>query len=226
VLKEPKRFWKGWLQEKTQPVAGEKVPRELAALLREALPDGAAVEFREMKPSASEGLGSLGRDRFFSYTEYQGGPIATEGKSVAPSAAVWANGQNKGEPQIETLLRAAGRPHSPGTMIRHGWLIRPLMSDCGWIDLSLLNVEEDRTVANLDQDRLMSAMGFEVANLHLLSAPADRLKKAISEFRIPAFRKTTETMIDLLRTDYKAWRKYWREARGRSITPAYQKSAG
>ena len=226
VLKEPKRFWKAWLQEKTQPVAEEKVPRQLGALLRETLPSGAEVEFRELKPGITRGLGSLGRDRFFGFTEYQGGPIATEGKSVAPSAAVWANGQTKSELQIEALLRAAGRPYSPGTMIRHGWLIRPLMSDCGTIDLSLLNVDEDRTAVNLDQDRLMTAMGFEVANLHLLSAPADRLKEAISEFRIPAFRKTTETMIDLLRTDYKAWRKYWREARGRSTTPANQKSAG
>jgi Uncharacterized protein conserved in bacteria len=224
VLKEPKRFWKAWLQQKTQPVAEEKVPGQLANLLREALPAGAEVEFREMKPGVTVGLGSLGRDRFFSYTEYQGGPIAAEGKSVALSAAVWANGQTKGELQMETLLRAAGRPYSPGTTIGHGWLIRPLMSDCGRIDLSLLNVEEDRTAVNLNQDRLMAAMGFEVANLHLLSAPADRLKKAISEFRIPAFRKTTETMLDLLRTDFKAWRKHWRDARGRSTTAASPKS--
>jgi hypothetical protein len=152
--------------------------------------------------------------------------MAAEGKSVALSAAVWANGQKKGELQMETLLRAAGRPYSPGTLIRNGWLIRPLMSDCGRIDLSLLNVEEDRTAANLDQDRLLTAMGFEVANLHLLSAPADRLRKAISEFRVPAFQKTTETMIDLLRTDYKAWRKYWRDARGQRTTLASQKSVG
>ena len=226
VLKEPKRFWKAWLQDKTQPIAQEKIPPELATLLREALPSGAEVEFREMKPGVTKGLGSLGHDRFFSYAEHQGGPMAAEGKSVALSAAVWANGQTKGELQMETLLRAAGRPYSPGTMIRHGWLIRPLMSDCGRIDLSLLNVDEDRTAANLDQDRLLTAMGFEVANLHLLSAPAARLKKAISEFQVPAFQKTTETMIDLLRIDYKAWRKYWRDARGRSATLASQKSVG
>jgi hypothetical protein len=79
---------------------------------------------------------------------------------------------------------------------------------------------------NLDQDRLLTAMGFEIANLHLLSASADRLRKAVSEFRVPAFRKTTETMIDLLRADYKAWRKYWRDARGGSSMPVKQKSAG
>ena len=225
-LKEPKFFWKAWLTDKTQPVAEEKLPRQLATLLREALPSGAKVEFREMKPGVTKGLGSLGHDRFFSYTEHQGGPIAAEGKSVALSAAVWANGQGKGELQIEKLLRPEARPFSPGTMIRNGWLIRPLMSDCGRIDLSLLNVAEDPTGVNLDQDRLLTAMGFEIASLHLLSAPPDRLEKAISEFRVPTFRKTTETMIDLLRTDYKAWRKHWRDARGRTPIPASKQSAG
>jgi Uncharacterized protein conserved in bacteria (DUF2252) len=225
-LKEPKLFWKAWLIDKTQPVAEEKLPRQLATLLREALPSDTKVEFRELKPGVTKGLGSLGHDRFFSYTEHQGGPMAAEGKSVALSAAVWANGQGKGELQIEKLLRPEARPFSPGTMIRNGWLIRPLMSDCGRIDLSLLNVDKDPTAVNLDQDRLLTAMGFEIANLHLLSAPPDQLKKAISEFRVPTFRKTTETMIDLLRTDYKAWRKHWRDARGRTPIPASQKSAG
>jgi hypothetical protein len=226
ILKEPKRFWKNWLTNKTQPVAENKLPRPLANLLREALPSGAEIEFREMKPGVTKGLGSLGHDRFFSYTEHQGGPIAAEGKSVALSAAVWANGQAKGELHIDKLLRAEARPFNPSTMIRDGWLIRPLMSDCGMIDLSLLNVDTDPTVVNLDQDRLLTAMGFEIANLHLLSTPADRLKKAVSEFRVPAFRKTTENMIDLTRADYKAWRKHWREARARNPIPPTPKSVG
>jgi Uncharacterized protein conserved in bacteria (DUF2252) len=226
VLKEPKRFWKGWLKDKTQPVAEEKIPHQLAALLREALPPGADIEFREMKPGVTKGLGSLGHDRFFSYTEHQGGPMAVEGKSVALSAAHWANGQSKGELEMEKLLRAETRPYSPSTMIRRGWLIRPLMSDCGRIDLSLLGVDGDPTAVNLDQDRLLTAMGFEVANLHLLSTPAGELTKAISEFRVPVFRKTTETMLDLVRSDYKAWRKYWREVRARTAIPENERSAG
>jgi Uncharacterized protein conserved in bacteria (DUF2252) len=225
-LKEPKRFWNTWLNDKTQPISEEKVPQQLAALLREALPAGAEIEFREMKLGVTKGVGSLGHDRFFSYTDYQGGPMVAEGKSVALSAAVWANGQAKGELQMEKILRAKTRPFSPGTMIRDGWLIRPLMSDCGRIDLSLLNVDQDPIAVSLDQDRLLTAMGFEVANLHLLSTPADRLKKAISEFRVPAFRKTAETMIDLARADYKAWRNHWRDARARDAIPANQKSVG
>src|SRR5438132_13982063 len=126
---------------------------------------------------------------------------------------------------MDKLLRSKARPFNPGTRIHDGWLIRPLMSDCGWIDLSLLNVETDATEVNLDQDRLLTAMGFEIANLHLLSAPSDRLKKAISEFRVPTFRKTTETMIDLLRTDYNAWRKNCRDARGRAPIRPSQKRA-
>jgi hypothetical protein len=217
VLKEPKRFWKGWLN-KTQPAPEDKIPQRLAALLREALPPGAEIEFREMKRGLTKGLGSLGHERFFSYTEHQGGPMAAEGKSVALSAALWASGEAKGELQIEKILRAKTRPFGPGTMIRNGWLIRPLMSDCGVIDLSLLNVDEDPMTVSHDQDRILTAMGFEIANLHLLSTPVDRLKKAISDFRVPVFRKTVETMIDLVRADYRAWKKHWRDARTRSAS--------
>src|SRR5260221_11074819 len=95
---------------------------------------------------------------------------------------------------MEKLLRPEARPFSPGTMIRNGWLIRPLMSDCGKIDLSLLNVDADRTSVNLDQDRLLTAQGFEIANVNLLSASADRLKKSTADFRVPTFRKTLESM--------------------------------
>src|SRR5258708_21872280 len=179
-----------------------------------------------MKPGVTKGLGRFGHNRFFSYDEHEGGPMAAEGKSVALSAAVWANGQTKGEIQMEKLLRAESRPFSPGTMIRNGWLIRPLMSDCGRIELSLLNVDADQTSVNLDQNRLITAMGFEIANLHLLSPSADRFDKAIAEFRVPTFRKTTVTMIDLLRTDYKTWRRHWRDARARSAIPANPKTGG
>src|SRR5258708_12352866 len=117
ILKEPKRFWKAWLQDKTQPVAEERVPRSLAILLREALPTEAEIQFREMKPGVTKGLGSLGHDRFFSYAEHQGGPMASEGKSEALSAAVWASGQTNGEIQMEKLLRPEARPFSPRPMI-------------------------------------------------------------------------------------------------------------
>jgi hypothetical protein len=220
VLREPKDFWKGWLKDKTQPIAEDKIPQRLAALLREALPLGPEIEFREMKRGVTKGLGSLGHERFFGYIEYQGGPMAAEGKSVALSAALWAHGETKGEVQIEQLLRAKTRPFSPGTMIRDGWLIRPLMSDCGKIDLSLLNVDEDPTAITLDQDRLLTAMGFEIANLHLLSVPVDRLKKAILDFKVPVFRKIVENMLDLVRGDFKAWKKYWREARATAASPS------
>jgi hypothetical protein len=212
VLKEPKLFWREWLRDKTQPIKEERVPRQLAGLLRKELPSEARVEFREMKRGVTKGVGSLGHERFFAYTEYQSGPIAAEGKSVAFSGAIWAAGQANGELKIEQLLRAKSRPFSPGTMIHDGWLIRPIMSDCGRIDLALPK-EVGNAAVTLDQERLLGAMGFEAANLHLVSVAGNQLKKAVSDFRVPAFRKTVETMIEFVRADFKAWKKYWGEAR-------------
>jgi Uncharacterized protein conserved in bacteria (DUF2252) len=223
VLKEPKRFWKDWLQDKTQPIKEEKIPQQLAGLLRREFPPEADIEFREMKPGVTKGLGSLGHERFFAYAEYQSGPLAAEGKSVAFSAANWAAGHGKGELKIEELLRAKSRPFSPGTMIREGWLIRPIMSDCGRIDLALLNEDESAAAVTLDQERLLGAMGFEIANLHLLSVPANQLKKAASDFRVPGFRKAVETMIEFVRADFKAWKKHWRDARPKGAGSAGEK---
>src|SRR5258708_23127360 len=203
ILKEPKRFWKAWLQDKTQLVAHERVPQSLAILLREALPAEAEIQFREMKPGVTKGLGSLGHDRFFSYAEHQGGPMAAEGKSVALSAAVWATGQTNGEIRMEKLLRPEARPFSPGTMIRNGWLIRPLMSDCGQPDRSPLNLDQDPTAGNPYQDPFLTATGCGTPTLQPRTAPPTHLQRRNSETLIPTFRKTTETMIDLIRTDYK-----------------------
>ncbi|MBV8816174.1 MAG: DUF2252 family protein, partial [Verrucomicrobia bacterium] len=73
VLKEPKIFWRRWLREKTQPVPEDQIPVPLAARLRQAMPKSAKLEFREMQKGVTKGLGSLGHQRFFCYSEYEGG---------------------------------------------------------------------------------------------------------------------------------------------------------
>ncbi|MBV9272682.1 MAG: DUF2252 family protein [Verrucomicrobia bacterium] len=211
VLKEPKIFWRRWLREKTQPVSEDQIPVPLAARLRQAMPKSAKLEFREMQKGVTKGLGSLGHQRFFCYSEYEGGPIALEGKSIVPSSVLWATGKSSKEIQVDRLLKAPGRPSTPHTSTHEGWLVRPVMSDCGRIDLSLLSVDANAGEINFDQERLLFSMGFETANLHQLSKPRQELADRVKAVKLGALKQGAAAMLENVRQDFKVWRKYWRE---------------
>lgn len=211
ALKEPKFFWRRWLREKTQAAAEDQIPPPLVARLRQAMPKDVPVEFREMKKGVTKGLGSLGHQRFFAYTEHHGGPVAVEGKSMAPSAVLWATGKSGKEVHTDRLLKGTGRPSTPHTSTHEGWLVRPIMSDCGRIDLAELQLGETAQEINFDQERLLFAMGYEAANLHQLSKSREELNERLKGVRVGALKQAALTMLELLQEDFKMWRKYWRE---------------
>jgi hypothetical protein len=211
ALKEPKFFWRRWLRERTQPVAEDQSPAPLIARLRQAMPKDVPIEFREMKKGVTKGLGSLGHQRFFAYTDHHGGPVAMEGKSMAPSAVLWATSKSGKEIHTDRLLKGPGRPSTPHTSIHEGWLVRPIMSDCGRIDLAELQLEETAQEINFDQERLLFSMGYETANLHQLSKSREELNERLKGLKVGALKQAALTMVELVQEDFKMWRKYWRE---------------
>jgi hypothetical protein len=211
ALKEPKFFWRRWLRERTQAVGEDQVPVALVARLRHAMPKDVPIEFREMQKGVTKGLGSLGHQRFFAYTEHHGGPVAVEGKSMAPSAVLWATGKSGKDIHTDRLLKGPGRPSTPHTSTHEGWLVRPIMSDCGRIDLAELQLEETAQEINFDQERLLFAMGYETANLHQLSKGREELSDRLKSIKVGALKQAALSMLELLQEDFKMWRKYWRE---------------
>ena len=211
ALKEPKFFWRRWLREKTQAVGEDQIPAALAAKMRQAMPKDVPIEFREMQKGVTKGLGSLGHQRFFAYTEHHGGPVAVEGKNMAPSAVLWATGKSGKDIHTDRLLKGPGRPSTPHTSTQEGWLVRPIMSDCGRIDLAELQLEETAQEINFDQERLLFAMGFETANLHQLTKGREELNDRLKSVKVGALKQAALTMLELLQEDFKMWRKYWRE---------------
>jgi hypothetical protein len=219
ALKEPKLFWRRWLRERTESVPEDKIPGPLLARLRQTMPKDVPVEFRQMKKGVTKGLGSLGHQRFFCYSEHHGGPIAMEGKSMAPSAALWATGKSGKEIHVDHLLKGPGRPSTPHTSTHEGWLVRPIMSDCGRIDLTELQLEEEAQAINFGQERLLYSMGFETANLHQLSKSREELNERLKVVKVGALKQAALTMLELLQEDFKMWRKYWRERQRASGAP-------
>jgi hypothetical protein len=115
------------------------------------------------------GLGSLGRQRFVALADWRGGSVAREAKALAPSACLWAE-KGKGTAAIlyQEMLDEAIRCRDPFVRLQKRWIVRRLAPDCSRIELSALPKERDEL-------RLLHAMGWETANIHLGTGKAKAL---------------------------------------------------
>jgi hypothetical protein len=123
----------------------------------------AALPARDLAPRVCRrvaGMGSLGRPRFVAIAEWRGALVAREAKATAPSAWVWARGRDEAR-------RGPAPPASADPTVHRadGWLVRRLAPHCARIELADLPRERD-------EERLLAAMGFETANLHLATPGA------------------------------------------------------
>jgi hypothetical protein len=169
------------------------------------MPEGVR-EFRLRARTA--GMGSLGRARFCVVSDWQGAPIAREAKAVAPSACVWAAGDDGKKPapvRIEEAIRGAVRAHDPTYRIVDGWVVRRLAPDCEKILL--------RAVARVgDESRMLRAMGRETANAQAGDDKAFRavqkdLEKRPGKWLSGCARAAAAATVE----DWEQWREEWKE---------------
>jgi hypothetical protein len=148
------------------------------------------------------GLGSLGRQRFVAIGEWKGGKIAREAKALAPSACVWASG-GKGSQRIlyQEMLDRAVRCADPWVRLRGRWIVRRLAPDCSRIELSALPKERDEI-------RLLEAMGWETANVHLGTAKARDILKDLKKRPRAWLYAAARQMVDATTSDWERWRKH------------------
>ena len=194
-LKEVGSFWEKL--EKWPAVKG-KIPAGAAKGISRLLP---LPDLPRRHVHRVAGLGSLGRQRFVALAEWHGGRIAREAKAMAPSACWWAGG-SKGSPRVryQEVLDTAVHCHDPYVRLKGQWIVRRLAPDCSRIELSALPKERDEI-------RLLHAMGFETANVHLGSQKARAiqadLKKRGNGWLFPA----GEEMVKAVTRDWEEWRK-------------------
>jgi hypothetical protein len=158
-LRDPVRFWARLEQlPRFTGTLPEVVRRELEAELPEpGLP--------YLKKRRVAGLGSLGHFRVVIMAEWRGGWIAREAKALCHSSCLWQNGQTGGQILYRDIISRAVRVPDPFLRIREGMLYRRLAPDCSRILLASLPKDHDEL-------RLLRAMGFETANIHLGSRRA------------------------------------------------------
>jgi hypothetical protein len=155
VLRDPVAFW---AKLGALPAWKGPMPKSARRAIERLLPEG-GLGYRVAHRIA--GLGSLGRERYVALSNYRGAHVAREAKALAPSACVWALG-GKASTRIEyqVILDRSVRAVDPFVRLSGRWIVRRLAPDCSRVELS--SMPEER-----DESRLLHAMGFETANVHL-----------------------------------------------------------
>jgi len=91
------------------------------------------------------------------------------------------------------------RCRDPFVRLQRRWIVRRLAPDCSRIELEALPAERDEL-------RLLRAMGWETANVHLGSAKAGTLKTDLARRSRSWLRRAAGLMQDAVIEDWKAWR--------------------
>lgn len=194
-LREPRAFWEA-LEKHGESC--EDPPPEAERLLRRELPEERTPEtvFRRVA-----GMGSLGMPRFVALAEWAGSPVAREAKQLPPPAYYWARGSRARRPRRYSTRLADLHPHPDPCYRPDGhWVVKRLAPDCAKVKLTHLDDDAARL-------RLLEAMGFETANLHLGSAEsAETLLHDLDARERGWLKAAAKEMASALLEDYDEWR--------------------
>ena len=203
-LRDPVHFWR---RIETCPNYRGRVPRLVDELLHGCMPvKDAAIQTK----TRVAGLGSLGKPRILALFQWHGAHIVREAKALTRSGWVWASGEKKLDAPLlqEEIVCNAVRVRDPHMHFHDNWIIRRLAPDCCRIDLSSLPERRD-------EERLLYAMGWETANIHLGSRQQiAALKKDLRARRGRWLHKAAKNMAAATRADWKVWRKAWLKQHG------------
>ena len=153
ILRDPCHFWDR--MSKLPPV--QSTPASARKAIERMMPER-GLKYRIAHRVA--GLGSLGRERYVAIGEYHGGKIAREAKALAPSACVFAGVKGPARLRYQEILDCSVRCKDPFVRLKGGWIVRRLAPDCSRVELASMPKERD-------ESKLLYAMGFETANVHL-----------------------------------------------------------
>jgi uncharacterized protein (DUF2252 family) len=195
ALRDPEQYWE---KLDSLPTWKGRVPKSARRALERMLPEP-GLEYRIVHRIA--GLGSLGRERLVALAEYRGGMVAREAKALAPSACAWAG---KGHPseriRYQEILDRSRRAVDPFVRLKGRWIVRRLAPDCSRIELSDMPKERDEV-------KLLHAMGFETANVHLGTPRAcDAILQHLRGRTRRWLHEASSRMVNAITDDWSVWR--------------------
>ena len=195
-LRDPVSYWKHISRLGEFRAA---LPDQIREKLEASLPDRNMPYERKRRVA---GLGSLGHIRVLALARSCGAWIAREAKVLTPSACIWAGGKSKSEKILYSeIISRAARVQDPFLQLFENFLIRRLAPDCSRILLASL--PEDH-----DEARLLEAMGFETANIHLGSRNAiPWIARDLKERPKRWLHRAAKKMVDAIQRDFTKWRE-------------------
>jgi hypothetical protein len=195
VLRDPQPYW---AKLDALPTWRGRVPKSARRAIERLLPDP-ELEYRITHRVA--GLGSLGRERYVAIAIYRGGRVAREAKALAPSACVWTTpGKASERIRYQEAIDRAVRAVDPFVRLKGRWIVRRLAPDCSRVELT--NMPKER-----DESKLLHAMGFETANIHLgtpRSAPA--ILRDLAKRPRHWLHNASTAMVKATTNDWQEWR--------------------
>jgi len=196
-LRDPVRFW---AKMDALPVVKGKVPITAIDAIEHLLPH---QELPYKLTHRVVGLGSLGHARYVALADWHGGRIAREAKALVASACHWAeNEHGPADILYQTIITRAVRCPDPFVQLRGRWIVRRLSPHCSRIELATLKAQGEEM-------RLLHAMGWETANIHLGTPSAHKpILKHIERQRGKWLHQASESMLNAVREDWKFWKKH------------------
>jgi len=185
-----KEFW-GKMQALPRST---RVPPDVVGVLAQALPER-DLPFTVRTRIA--GVGSLGRPRFVALAEYKGGWLAREAKAWLPSAAT--RDARPGRKPAVALMRDSVRSADPVWSIQGSWVVRRLAPDCSRIEI-------DDLPKGRDEWKLVRAMGWETANVHLATPKACKtIARDLRGRNSRWLERAADAMLEATMGDWNAW---------------------
>ena len=192
-LRDPVEFWR---KIESDPPFRGRVPASVVRELKNMMPATGLDTYRKHRIA---GLGSLGHERLLLIAEWGGAKVVREAKALVPSACSWAAGQEKRPILYEEILRQSTRVPDPYVRPYDGWLLRRLAPDCSRIEISSLP-------ARRDEEKLLYAMGWETANVHLGSArDVPGVRRELAKRPGNWLHGAAKKMVRAVREDYEDW---------------------
>jgi len=191
----PADFWK-----KLDALPGSRtdVPLEARKAIARLLP-APKLPYRVVRRIA--GVGSLGHPRYVAIADWQGGQIALEAKAAIPSACLWARPAASSRIYYQPALDQSVRCPDPFVRLSGKWLVRQLAPDSSPIEIETMSGQKD-------QDKLLHAMAWETANVHLGSArAAARIAGDLNNRSGKWLRTAIKDMAAATVSDWKKWKK-------------------
>jgi len=186
-----------WRRIKGLPPVKGAVPSSARAALDRLMPER-GLPYRVRRRVS--GVGSLGRPRYVAVADWYGGKIVREAKALVPSACVWAHdGHSTDIILYQSVLDQAVRCRDPFVHVQGGWIVRRLSPSCSRIELACLPKKRDEA-------RLLHAMGWETANIHLGSRKMHTaLGRDLAKRKADWLRVATKAMTNATLSDWKDW---------------------